>query len=77
MINDVNAESDTITGLRAPTNFGRPNWDAVFKSVKKIHNPAEAGVFFCGPPALASQLHAKCNMYSDPTFKFVWSKENF
>ncbi|KAI9843574.1 MAG: hypothetical protein M1837_006250 [Sclerophora amabilis] len=77
MINDANAEYDAITGLRAPTNFGRPKWDAIFKSIRKIHSPAEAGVFFCGPKPLGSQLHLKCNMYSDPEFNFVWGKENF
>ncbi|KAL8825060.1 MAG: hypothetical protein Q9191_004647 [Dirinaria sp. TL-2023a] len=77
MINDADASKDTITGLRAPTNFGRPNWDAVFRGIRKIHTPAEAGVFFCGPKVLGSQLHVKCNMYSEPGFKFVWGKENF
>jgi NADPH oxidase len=77
MINDANADRDAITGLRAPTNFGRPNWDMVFKSVRKIHSPAEAGVFFCGPKVLGSQLHIKCNMYSEPGFNFIWGKENF
>lgn len=77
MINDANAEQDAITGLRAPTNFGRPNWDMVFRSIRKIHCPGEAGVFFCGPKVLGSQLHVKCNMYSEPGFNFVWGKENF
>ncbi|OJD12703.1 hypothetical protein AJ78_06735 [Emergomyces pasteurianus Ep9510] len=77
MINDANAEQDTITGLRAPTNFGRPNWDMVFRSIRKIHAPAEAGVFFCGPKPLGSALHVMCNMYSEPEFNFVWGKENF
>ncbi|KAF2459341.1 ferric reductase NAD binding domain-containing protein [Lineolata rhizophorae] len=77
MINDANAEQDAITGLRAPTNFGRPNWDMIFKSIRKIHAPAEAGVFFCGPKVLGSVLHVKCNMYSQPGFNFVWGKENF
>jgi NADPH oxidase 2 len=77
MINDVNSDRDAITGLRAPTNFGRPNWDMVFRSIRKLHSPAEAGVFFCGPKVLGSQLHIKCNMYSEPGFNFVWGKENF
>ncbi|KAI9753608.1 MAG: hypothetical protein M4579_005072 [Chaenotheca gracillima] len=77
MINDANADQDAITGLRAPTNFGRPNWDAVFKSIRKIHAPAEAGVFYCGPKPLATQLNIRCNMYSEPGFNFVWGKENF
>lgn len=77
MINDANAEQDAITGLRAPTNFGRPNWDMIFKSIRKIHSPAEAGVFFCGPKGLGSALHIKCNQFSEPGFSFVWGKENF
>ena len=77
MINGARSEIDTITGLRAPTSFGRPNWDAVFKCIRKLHSPAEAGVFYCGPKGLGSQLHIKCNMYSEPNFKFVWGKENF
>lgn len=76
-INDANAECDAITGLRSPTNFGRPNWDLIFRSIRKIHTPAEAGVFFCGPKGLGSQLHVKCNEYSEPGFQFVWGKENF
>ena len=77
MVNEANAEVDAISGLRTPTNFGRPNWDAIFRSIRKIHSPAEAGVFFCGPKGLGSTLHIKCNMYSDPDFRFVWGKENF
>ncbi|KAL9593453.1 MAG: hypothetical protein Q9179_005879 [Wetmoreana sp. 5 TL-2023] len=77
MINDVNGNTDAITGLRTPTNFGRPNWDAIFRGIRKIHAPAEAGVFFCGPKSLGSQLHIKCNTYTGPDFRFVWGKEDF
>ncbi|KAK4457755.1 ferric reductase NAD binding domain-containing protein [Cladorrhinum samala] len=77
MINDANADKDTITGLRSPTNFGRPNWDMIFRGIRKLHTPAEAGVFFCGPKGLGSQLHIFCNKYSEPGFNFVWGKENF
>ncbi|KAJ4422089.1 hypothetical protein N0V82_003281 [Gnomoniopsis sp. IMI 355080] len=77
MINDANADKDTITGLRAPTNFGRPNWDMIFRGIRKLHAPAEAGVFFCGPKGLGSALHVYCNKYSEPGFNFVWGKENF
>lgn len=43
------SQYDAITGLNTPTNFGRPNWDMVFRGIKKLHSPGEAGVFFCGP----------------------------
>lgn len=77
MINDANADHDMITGLRTPTNFGRPNWDVAFKSIRKLHAPTDAGVFYCGPKLLGSQLQSTCNLYSRPGFKFVWKKENF
>ncbi|KAI1122341.1 ferric reductase NAD binding domain-containing protein [Nemania abortiva] len=77
MINDANADKDAITGLRSPTNFGRPNWDMIFRGIRKLHAPAEAGVFFCGPKGLGSSLHVFCNKYSEPGFSFVWGKENF
>ncbi|KAH8668388.1 ferric reductase NAD binding domain-containing protein [Xylariales sp. PMI_506] len=77
MINDANADKDAITGLRSPTNFGRPNWDMIFRGIRKLHAPAEAGVFFCGPKGLGSALHVFCNKYSEPGFSFVWGKENF
>lgn len=32
-VQDVGAERDAITQLRAPTHFGRPNWDRVFNGV--------------------------------------------
>ncbi|PNY25496.1 Superoxide-generating NADPH oxidase heavy chain subunit A [Tolypocladium capitatum] len=68
MINDANADKDTITGLRSPTNFGRPNWDMIFRGIRKLHSPAEAGVFFCGPKGLGSSLHVYCNQYTDPEY---------
>ncbi|UZP42626.1 hypothetical protein NXS19_010442 [Fusarium pseudograminearum] len=36
MINDANADKDTITGLRSPTNFGRPNWDMIFRGIRRF-----------------------------------------
>lgn len=77
MHDSSNPTHDAVTGLRAPTNFGRPNWDAIFRSIRKLHTPAEAGVFYCGSRTLGSQLHNRCNMYSEPGFKFIWNREGF
>ncbi len=77
MINDSSSDRDAITGLRAPTNFGRPNWDAVFKYIKNEHAPGQGGVFFCGPKPLGDELSQRCNKYSDSEFTLVWGKENF
>ena len=43
-VQDVGAEKDAITSLRAPTHYGRPNWDRVFKSIADKHPETDAGV---------------------------------
>ncbi|KAF8508456.1 NADPH oxidase [Hysterangium stoloniferum] len=78
MVQDVGAEKDTITSLRAPTHFGRPNWDRVFPSIAEKHPDTDVGVFFCGPPALSKTLHLMSNKYTNPKgTRFFFGKENF
>lgn len=78
IVQDVGAEKDAITSLRAPTHFGRPNWDRVFGSIVDKHPETDVGVFFCGPPVLSKQLHAMSNKYSQPNgTRFFFGKENF
>jgi len=78
MVQDVGAEKDAITQLRAPTHFGRPNWDRVFPSIAEKHHDTDVGVFFCGPPVLSKSLHLMSNKYSNPKgTKFFFGKENF
>ena len=43
-VQDVGAEKDAITSLRAPTHFGRPNWDRVFSSISDKHPETDVGV---------------------------------
>ena len=43
-VQDVGAERDAITSLRAPTHFGRPNWDKVFTSLVDKHPETDVGV---------------------------------
>lgn len=78
IVQEVGAEKDTITSLRAPTHFGRPNWDKVFSNISTRHPDSDCGVFFCGPKVLSSQLHLMSNKYSkaDGT-RFFFGKENF
>ena len=66
IVQDVGAEKDAITSLRAPTHFGRPNWDRVFSSIAEKHPETDVGVFFCGPSVLSRQLHQMSNKYSTP-----------
>lgn len=44
IVQDVGAEKDAITSLRAPTHFGRPNWDRVFNSLTEKHPETDVGV---------------------------------
>jgi len=77
-VHDVGSEKDAITSLRAPTHFGRPNWDRVFSTITDKHPETDVGVFFCGPPVLSKELHLKSNKYSDPKgTRFFFGKENF
>jgi NADPH oxidase len=78
LVQDVGAERDAITSLRAPTHFGRPNWDKVFGGIADAHPQTDVGVFFCGPAVLSKQLHLMCNKWSDPKgARFFFGKENF
>jgi NADPH oxidase 2 len=44
IVQDVGADKDAITSLRAPTHFGRPNWDRVFTSIAEMHPETDVGV---------------------------------
>ena len=55
-------DRDMITGLKARTKSGRPNWDAFFKDLQK-QNKGPITVFYCGAPALASLLKKKCENF--------------
>ncbi|KAJ7062107.1 NADPH oxidase [Mycena amicta] len=78
VVQDVGADKDAITSLRAPTHYGRPNWDRVFTSLGAKHPESDIGVFYCGPQALASTLRYQCNKNSDARgARFFFGKENF
>ncbi|CAG8551451.1 2378_t:CDS:2, partial [Dentiscutata heterogama] len=64
LVNDDGNIKDTITGLRAPTHFGRPNWDKIFSNMRDQYPATDVGVFFCGPVPLGKSLHEKCNLWS-------------
>nr|FAA00332.1 TPA: predicted NADPH oxidase-1 [Gallus gallus] len=72
--------TDTVTGLRQKTIFGRPRWDTEFSAVATAHPRSVVGVFLCGPEALAKVLRRSCHQHSslDPRkVKFYFNKENF
>uniref|UniRef100_A0A8C0ENX6 NADPH oxidase 1 n=1 Tax=Bubo bubo TaxID=30461 RepID=A0A8C0ENX6_BUBBB len=72
--------TDTVTGLRHKTIFGRPMWNSEFAAVAAAHPRSVVGVFLCGPGALAKSLQKFCHQHSslDPRkVKFYFNKENF
>ncbi|KAJ7729798.1 NADPH oxidase [Mycena metata] len=78
VVQDVGSEKDAITTLRAPTHYGRPNWDRIYTSLGQKHPDSEIGVFYCGPPQLAGTLRYMSNKHSDPRgARFFFGKENF
>merc|ERR1712013_433614 len=62
-------ERDLLTGLKARTIPGRPNWDEVLRKIK-LQMKGEVTVFYCGNPSLATILKYKCEQ-----FGFIFRKE--
>jgi len=57
---------DLITGLRARTRFGRPDFAALLGGFAGEPGLARPDVFFCGPPALARELSVACQSLGLP-----------
>ena len=60
-----------MTGLKAKTKAGRPDWNLVFQELKE-QKRGKVTVFYCGNPGLVSVLKKKCNQ-----FGFQFKKEVF
>ncbi|XP_069693033.1 dual oxidase-like [Periplaneta americana] len=64
-----------LTGLKAVTHFGRPNFTQFFKSVQAVHPKVrKVGVFSCGPPPMTQIVDKACvglnkETYIGPTFQ--------
>ncbi|KAI0566559.1 Ferric reductase [Gracilaria domingensis] len=44
-------------------NYGRPNWQQIFKTfTSKMRNGTTAGIFFCGPPKMAAEVKQAATM---------------
>ncbi|OLY83439.1 Superoxide-generating NADPH oxidase heavy chain subunit A [Smittium mucronatum] len=80
IVQDSVGFKDTITNLRAPTIYGRPNLDKIFTEVATKHPGADVGVFFCGPVRMGLDIKKKSNEFTS-NFKtrtrFTYNKENF
>lgn len=51
---------DLVTGLRAQTHMGEPDWRRELAHIKALHAPEPVHVFFCGPPGLARKIRGLC-----------------
>jgi predicted ferric reductase len=58
--------SDIITGLRAYTHMGVPDWEAAFGAIVQQHAPAVPNVFYCGPVGLQKKLRPICERLGMP-----------
>ncbi len=67
---------DSATGraLKQKLNFGRPNWDVEFQTLKDNHAGRDMGVFFCGPKAISTQLHQCSNKFTEGATRFFYHK---
>lgn len=78
---DQVGHKDAVTGLRTPTNYGRPNFNLLFQRFAEVYSGVDIGVFYTGPATLASSLHKLCLDYStidnDQQTHFIFHKENF
>ena len=60
-----------MTGLKARTNAGRPNWDRMFSQLR-VKSCGKITVFYCGNPQLGDIVSKKCEK-----FGFQFRKEIF
>ncbi|EGD74730.1 dual oxidase 2 short isoform [Salpingoeca rosetta] len=45
-----------LTGLRATTNFQRPNFEKILPALRDQFDPLPISIYTCGPPALANAV---------------------
>ncbi|KKA30710.1 hypothetical protein TD95_004195 [Thielaviopsis punctulata] len=89
MINSVGSDHDPLTELKARTNFGRPNFERMFCSIRDSimtrsymtgfdgSMNTTIGVYFCGPSAAARDIHMAANKATIPEVRFRFWKEHF
>ncbi|MDH4189487.1 MAG: ferric reductase-like transmembrane domain-containing protein [Betaproteobacteria bacterium] len=68
----VKHQRDPFTSLHAVTNPGRPNWSDLFAELARQHPGYAVDVYYCGPQALAQELHRHCG-----NFGFYFHEERF
>ena len=58
----LQSQRDLITGLKARTKHGRPEWDDVLKDIIS-QDQGPITMFYCGNQNLAKTLRRKCEEF--------------
>jgi predicted ferric reductase/Ca2+-binding EF-hand superfamily protein len=53
-------QRDLVTGLRAGTRMGHPNFEKELGRIAALYAPEPVSVYFCGPPGLGRKVRAVC-----------------
>jgi predicted ferric reductase/Ca2+-binding EF-hand superfamily protein len=53
-------QRDVVTGLKAMTHMGHPDWETVLSGIAAQHAKERVDVYFCGPRGLARKLRPIC-----------------
>lgn len=89
VLNSVGADHDPLTELKSRTNFGRPNFQRLFETMRdgildrtyisglEGSMRTTVGVYFCGPSAAARDIHKACKTASVREVDFRFWKEHF
>jgi predicted ferric reductase len=80
MQTEASGTRDVVTGLKARTAYGRPNWDMILSKAMVDHKGEQIGIFFCGPAPVSKTLYAtarKLTMASTDGTTLRYNKENF
>jgi hypothetical protein len=60
---------DLITGLRAKTRMGAPDWEALLGGIRNQHWPERVDVTYCGPEGLGDEIARTCRKLGLPLRK--------
>jgi predicted ferric reductase len=58
--------TDVVTGLRAYTHVGQPDWKHALDAIRTQHRGERVDVFFCGPPGLGAKIRKVCRELEMP-----------
>ncbi|EQC34867.1 hypothetical protein SDRG_07668 [Saprolegnia diclina VS20] len=72
------SDAMTVTSsARHVVHRGRPAWPTIFEALAAAHADDTVGVFHCGAKAMARDVQAICDSYSDATTHFAFHAEQF